>query len=76
MILNSIDVMGQNCGVVVFPEYSKGCPNGKLSRVFMQDIADGVGRCKIDDSVVSEAKEKIPVLEQARNMSDAPCRRL
>jgi predicted amidohydrolase len=35
-----------------------------------------IGQYEVDDSVVTEAREKIPVLQQSRNLCDIPCRRL
>jgi hypothetical protein len=35
-----------------------------------------VGQVEIDDSRISEAREKIPVIEQSRQLSAIKCRRL
>jgi predicted amidohydrolase len=35
-----------------------------------------VGYYEIDDNQVTEAREKLPVLEQSSNLPDVPCRRL
>jgi predicted amidohydrolase len=35
-----------------------------------------VGQYEIEDSRVSEARERIPVLQQARDLNDVPCRKL
>ncbi|HXX72544.1 MAG TPA: carbon-nitrogen hydrolase family protein [Candidatus Acidoferrales bacterium] len=39
-ILQHIDSLGSSCDLVVFPEYCMGYPNGKLSREFVQEIAE------------------------------------
>jgi predicted amidohydrolase len=67
-ILDSLESMGQSCDVVVFPEFSMGYPNGKLSRNFVEEIAepldgDFVGR------VVERGREKrstlvLPIFEK------------
>ncbi len=35
-----------------------------------------IGHYEVDDSVVTEARDKIPVLQQSGNLSEVPCRRV
>ena len=37
---------------------------------------DRIGRCEIDNNLITNAREKIPVLQQSRNLPDIQCRRL
>ena len=39
-ILKHIDSLDRRCDIVIFPEYCMGYPDGKLSRQFVQEIAE------------------------------------
>lgn len=45
-------------------------------KVFDLGYGNRVGTYEIDDSRVSDAREKVPVLEQSRNLKDIKCRQL
>ena len=37
---------------------------------------DRIGRCEIDNDLITNAREKLPVIQQSRNLQDIECRRL
>ena len=60
-ILDSLNSMGQSCDVVVFPEFSMGYPNGKLSRNFVEEIAEPLDGDFVA-RVVERSKEQRSIL--------------
>ncbi len=55
-IIRSLDLIGGDCDLVIFPEYSMGYPKGILSRDFLQEIAEPL-EGEFVESVAEKGKE-------------------
>ena len=67
-VIRSLDEIGKDCGLVVFPEYCMGYPKGALSRDFLQGIAEPL-EGKFVKSVAEKSREKqivvvLPIFEK------------
>ena len=67
-IVRSLEGVGGDCDLVVFPEYSMGYPKGALSRDFVNDLAESLDG-EFVESVAEKSKEKqivvvLPIFEK------------